>query len=192
MRATTIQRKTKETDISLALNLDGAGKTEINSGVGFFDHMLEILTVHGGFDLTVTCKGDTRVDFHHSVEDVGIVLGNAVKTALGDKRGIARFADRVVPMDECAALVALDLSGRAYLSFESPLTGTAGALDLELVEEFLRAFTLHAGANLYVKLLKGGNKHHEAEAIFKALALCLKDAIKIVSDRVPSSKGMLE
>lgn len=192
MRATTIQRKTKETDISLALNLDGAGKTEINSGVGFFDHMLEILTVHGGFDLTVTCKGDTRVDFHHSVEDVGIVLGNAVKTALGDKRGIARFADRVVPMDECAALVALDLSGRAYLSFESPLTGMAGAFDLELVEEFLRAFTLHAGANLYVKLLKGGNKHHEAEAIFKALALCLKDAVKIVSDRVPSSKGMLE
>ena len=192
MRATTIQRKTKETDISLALNLDGAGKTEINSGVGFFDHMLEILTVHGGFDLTVTCKGDTRVDFHHSVEDVGIVLGNAVKTALGDKRGIARFADKVVPMDECAALVALDLSGRAYLSFESPLTGTAGAFDLELVEEFLRAFTLHAGANLYVKLIKGGNKHHEAEAIFKALALCLKDAVKIVSDRVPSSKGMLE
>ncbi len=192
MRATTIQRKTKETDISLALNLDGAGKTEINSGVGFFDHMLEILTVHGGFDLTVTCKGDTRVDFHHSVEDVGIVLGNAVKTALGDKRGIARFADKVVPMDECAALVALDLSGRAYLSFESPLTGMAGAFDLELVEEFLRAFTLHAGANLYVKLLKGGNKHHEAEAIFKALALCLKDAVKIVSDRVPSSKGMLE
>lgn len=192
MRATTIQRKTKETDISLALNLDGAGKTEINSGVGFFDHMLEILTVHGGFDLTVTCKGDTRVDFHHSVEDVGIVLGNAVKTALGDKCGIARFADRVVPMDECAALVALDLSGRAYLSFESPLTGTVGAFDLELVEEFLRAFTLHAGANLYIKLLKGGNKHHEAEAIFKALALCLKDAVKIVSDRVPSSKGMLE
>ncbi len=192
MRATTIQRKTKETDISLALNLDGAGKTEINSGVGFFDHMLEILTVHGGFDLTVTCKGDTRVDFHHSVEDVGIVLGNAVKTALGDKRGIARFADRVVPMDECAALVALDLSGRAYLSFESPLTGTVGAFDLELVEEFLRAFTLHAGANLYIKLLKGGNKHHEAEAIFKAFALCLKDAVKIVSDRVPSSKGMLE
>lgn len=192
MRATTIQRKTKETDISLALNLDGAGKTEINSGVGFFDHMLEILTVHGGFDLTVTCKGDTRVDFHHSVEDVGIVLGNAVKTALGDKRGIARFADRVVPMDECAALVSLDLSGRAYLSFESPLTGTVGAFDLELVEEFLRAFTLHAGANLYIKLLKGGNKHHEAEAIFKAFALCLKDAVKIVSDRVPSSKGMLE
>ena len=192
MRATTIQRKTKETDISLALNLDGAGKTEINSGVGFFDHMLEILTVHGGLDLTVTCKGDTRVDFHHSVEDVGIVLGNAVKTALGDKRGIARFADRVVPMDECAALVALDLSGRAYLSFESPLTGTVGAFDLELVEEFLRAFTLHAGANLYIKLLKGGNKHHEAEAIFKAFALCLKDAVKIVSDRVPSSKGMLE
>lgn len=192
MRATTIQRKTKETDISLALNLDGAGKTEINSGVGFFDHMLEILTVHGGFDLTVTCKGDTRVDFHHSVEDVGIVLGNAVKTALGDKRGIARFADRVVPMDECAALVALDLSGRAYLSFESPLTGTVGAFDLELVEEFLRAFTLHAGANLYINLLKGGNKHHEAEAIFKAFALCLKDAVKIVSDRVPSSKGMLE
>ena len=138
------------------------------------------------------CKGDTQVDAHHSVEDIGIVLGDCVKEALGDKRGIARFANRVVPMDECCALVALDFSGRAFLSFETPLSGKTGDFDMELVEEFLRAFSAHAGLNLYVKLLKTGNLHHEAEAIFKALALCVRDAIAIVSDTVPSSKGMLE
>lgn len=191
MRTSTIKRKTKETDITLTLELDGKGRADIDSGVGFFNHMLELFTVHSFTDLTLRCKGDTEVDFHHSVEDVGIVLGEAFKEALGDRKGIARFADRVVPMDECAALVAADLGGRPYLSFETPLEGKVGEFDLELVEEFLRAFCVHAGLALYVKLLKGGNKHHEAEAIFKAVALCMRDAVKIVSDVVPSSKGIL-
>ncbi len=192
MRKAEIARKTKETDIRLSLELDGTGKAEISSGVGFFNHMLELLTVHGGLDLSLTCKGDTEVDAHHSVEDVGIALGEAVKSALGDKRGIARFSQRIVPMDECAALVAMDISGRPYLSFEDKLAGKVGEFDMELVEEFLRAFSTHAGLNLYVRLLRGGNLHHEAEAVFKATALCLRDGVKIISDRVPSSKGMLE
>jgi imidazoleglycerol-phosphate dehydratase len=192
MRTASTERNTKETQIQLSLKVDGTGKADIHSGIGFFDHMLELLTVHSGMDLTLRCKGDTEVDFHHSVEDVGIALGDCLKTALGDKRGIARFADRVIPMDDCVALVAIDLSGRAYLIYEGDGEGKAGDFDMELVEEFLRAFSFHAGFNLYVKLLLGGNKHHEAEAIFKALAKCLSDAVKIVSDRVPSSKGVLE
>lgn len=192
MRTAQAKRTTKETDIALTLNADGTGKAEIDSGVGFFDHMLELFAVHARCDLSLTCKGDTRVDAHHSVEDVGIVLGDCFKTALGDKRGIARFADRTVPMDEVCALVALDWSGRAFLSFETPLTGKTGEFDLELVEEFFRAFSSHAGVNLYIKLLRRGNAHHEAEAIFKAFALCVRDAVAIVSDRIPSSKGVLE
>ena len=191
MRNASLERNTAETRISLTLSLDGGGKADIESGVGFFDHMLELLTVHSGFDLTLRCQGDTQVDDHHSVEDVGIALGLAFKEALGDKRGIARFADRVVPMDETCALVALDLSGRAYLSFQPVMTGKVGSFDLELVEEFLRAFSLNAGLNLYVDLLRRGNRHHEAEAIFKALARCLRDAVKVESDRIPSSKGVL-
>ncbi len=192
MRTATIERKTKETAISLRLDLDGRGQAVIDSGVGFFNHMLELFSVHSGCDLTVTCKGDTEVDFHHSVEDVGIVLGEAMREALGDKYGIARFAQRLVPMDETAALVAVDFSGRAYLSFEDSLTGKVGDFDLELIEEFLRAFSYRGGINLYIKLLRRGNAHHMAEAIFKALALCVRDAVKIVSDRIPSSKGMIE
>ncbi len=192
MRKAEVTRKTKETDIALRLAVDGVGTANIQTGVGFFNHMLELFTVHGMLDLELTCKGDTEVDAHHSVEDVGIALGGAFKTALGEKRGIARFAQRVVPMDECVALVAVDWSGRPYLCFEDKLEGKVGEFDMELVEEFLRAFSTHAGLNIYVKLLRGGNRHHEAEAIFKALALCVRDAVKIVSDRVPSSKGMLE
>ncbi len=192
MRIAQEERITKETQIRLSLDVDGEGKAEIDSGVGFFNHMLELLAVHSGMDLTVTCHGDTQVDFHHSVEDVGIVLGDCLKRALGDKKGIARFADRIVPMDECAALVAIDFSGRAYLNFQADFSGKVGEFDLELIEEFLRAFVSHAGINLFVRLLSGGNKHHEAEAIFKGLAKCIGDAVKIVSDRVPSSKGVLE
>ena len=191
MRNASLERNTAETRISLTLSLDGEGKADIESGVGFFDHMLELLTVHSGFDLTLRCQGDTQVDDHHSVEDVGIALGLAFKEALGDKRGIARFADRVVPMDETCALVALDLSGRAYLSFQPVMTGKVGSFDLELVEEFLRAFSSNAGLNLYVDLLRRGNRHHEAEAIFKALARCLRDAVKVESERIPSAKGVL-
>lgn len=192
MRTAKVTRTTKETDISLSLSLDGTGKTQISTGVGFFDHMLELLTVHSRMDVTLTCKGDLQVDAHHTVEDVGIALGDCVKTALGDKRGIARFADRLVPMDEVAAQVAIDFSGRPCLIFEDTLTGKVGNFDMELVEEFLRAFTTHAGCNLYVHILRMGNRHHMAEAIFKALALCVRDAVKVVSDSVPSSKGMLE
>ncbi len=192
MREASLTRKTKETDIALALSLDGTGRASVQTGVGFFDHMLELLTVHGRLDLTLTCRGDLNVDAHHTVEDVGIALGDCVRTALGDKRGIARFADRVVPMDDVAALVAVDFSGRPALVFEEMLTGRVGNFDMELVEEFLRAFSTHAGCNLYVKLLHAGNRHHEAEAIFKALALCLRDAVCVVSDVIPSSKGMLE
>lgn len=192
MRTAKVTRTTKETDISLSLSLDGTGKAQISTGVGFFDHMLELLTVHSRMDVTLTCKGDLQVDAHHTVEDVGIALGDCVKTALGDKRGIARFADRLVPMDEVAAQVAIDFSGRPCLIFEDTLTGKVGNFDMELVEEFLRAFTTHAGCNLYVNILRMGNRHHMAEAIFKALALCVRDAVKVVSDSVPSSKGMLE
>ena len=191
MRTADIARKTRETDIRLSLDLDGTGKHSVDTGVGFLNHMLELFSVHSGADLQVKCVGDTEVDFHHSVEDVGICLGQAFSKALGDKRGIARFADRVIPMDECAALVALDISGRPYLSFCSKLEGKIGNFDAELVEEFFRAFSSHAGVNLYMSLLRGGNLHHEAEALFKAFAKCVQDAVKIVSDRVPSSKGVL-
>ena len=191
MRVGVMTRDTRETKIYLKLELDGEGLHAVDTGVGFLNHMLELFSVHAGVDLTVRCQGDTDVDFHHSVEDVGICLGQAFRQALGDKRGIARFADRVVPMDECAAMVALDISGRPYLNFEDKLAGKVGDFDAELVEEFFRAFSIHAGVNLYIKLLKGGNMHHEAEAIFKAFAKCVQDAIKIVSDEVPSSKGVL-
>ena len=191
MRTAEISRDTRETKIYLKLDLDGKGRPSVATGVGFLDHMLELFSVHAGIDLMVRCEGDTQVDFHHSVEDVGICLGMALKEALGDKKGIARFADRVVPMDECAALVALDISGRPFLNFEKKMSGKIGEFDAELVEEFLRAFAFNAGVNLYVDLLKGGNMHHEAEAIFKALAKCVQDAVKIVSDRIPSSKGVL-
>ena len=192
MRTAQTRRTTKETDIALSLALDGSGRAQISTGVGFFDHMLELLAVHSHMDVTLTCKGDLQVDAHHTVEAVGIALGDCVKTALGDKRGIARFADRLVPMDEVAAQVAIDFSGRPCLIFEDTLTGKVGNFDMELVEEFLRAFTTHAGCNLYVHILRMGNRHHMAEAIFKALALCVRDAVKVVSDSVPSSKGMLE
>lgn len=192
MRTAEVKRTTRETDISLAVDLDGTGKAEIGTGVGFFDHMLELLAVHSHMDVTLSCKGDLQVDAHHTVEDVGIALGDCVKTALGAKRGIARFADRLVPMDEVAAQVAIDFSGRPCLIFEDTLTGKVGNFDMELVEEFLRAFSTHAACNLYVRILRMGNRHHMAEAIFKALALCIRDAVTVISDAVPSSKGMLE
>lgn len=192
MRTAEVKRTTRETDISLAVDLDGTGKAEIGTGVGFFDHMLELLAVHSHMDVALSCKGDLQVDAHHTVEDVGIALGDCVKAALGTKRGIARFADRLVPMDEVAAQVAIDFSGRSCLIFEDTLTGKVGNFDMELVEEFLRAFSTHAACNLYVRILRMGNRHHMAEAVFKALALCIRDAVTVISDAVPSSKGMLE
>ena len=191
MRAGVVSRDTRETKIYLKLELDGEGRHAVDTGVGFLNHMLELFSVHARADLTVRCQGDTDVDFHHSVEDVGICLGQAFRAALGDKQGIARFADRVVPMDDVAALVALDIGGRPYLNFEKKMSGKIGDFDAELVEEFLRAFAFNAGVNLYVDLLHEGNLHHEAEAIFKALAKCVQDAVCVVSDSVPSSKGVL-
>lgn len=193
-RTSEMERITNETQIHLSLDLDGSGSGEIDSGIGFLNHMLQLLTVHSGINLKLNCHGDTDVDFHHSTEDIGIVLGLAFKEALGDKRGIARFSHRVIPMDESAALVAIDISGRAYLNMdcgEEFASGKIGEFDAELIPEFLRAFAFNAGMNIYVKLLSKGNKHHEAEAIFKALAKCIEDAVKVVSDRVPSSKGVL-
>ena len=191
MRKAQITRNTRETQIALTLELDGSDTRKIDTGVGFLNHMLELFAVHAGLGLTVSCKGDTEVDFHHSVEDVGICLGQAFKAALGDKKGIARFADRVVPMDECCAQIALDISGRPYLNFRAKLAGKIGEFDAELVEEFWRAFAFNAGVNLYIALLADGNLHHEAECIFKGVAKCVQDAVKIVSDAVPSSKGVL-
>ena len=174
-RKAETRRKTAETEIFLSLDLDGTGTGAVDSGVGFLNHMLELLTVHSG-------------------EDVAIALGETFKKALGDRKGIERFADCVVPMDETAAQVAVDLSGRGYLVFDCPdlSDGKCGAFDLELVEEFLRAFCYRGGVNAYVKILKGGNRHHEAEAVFKALARCLKKAVAVTSARIPSSKGVLE
>ena len=192
IRTAQIERKTRETDIALSLKLDGNGTPNVTTGVGFFDHMLELLTVHSGMDINLSCKGDLQVDAHHTVEDVGIALGDCIRQALGDKKGIARFADRLVPMDETAAQVAVDFSGRSALIFPNAFSGKVGNFDMELIEEFLRAFASHAGCNLYVKILSTGNRHHMAEAIFKALALCIRDAVRVVSDKVPSSKGMLE
>lgn len=193
MRTAKIERNTKETQITLSLALEG-GDISVGTGAGFLDHMLELLAVHSGFGLQIKCKGDTEVDFHHTTEDVGIALGLVLKEALGDKRGIARFADKVVPMDETAALVALDIGGRPFLNFDCGgelSRGKIGSFDAELVEEFLRAFANNAGLNIYVKLLSAGNMHHEAESIFKALAQCLRTAVAVVSDKIPSSKGVL-
>ena len=191
MRVGVMTRDTRETKIYLKLELDGEGLHAVDTGVGFLNHMLELFSVHAGVDLTVRCQGDTDVDFHHSVEDVGICLGQAFQAALGDKKGIARFADRIVPMDDVAALVALDIGGRPYLNPRKPVARKLAAFRRALGRAGLRACPFHAGVNLYVDLLCEGNLHHEAEAIFKALARCVRDAVKVVSDTIPSSKGVL-
>ena len=194
MRIGKINRATNETRIDVELNLDGAGKAEISSGIGFFDHMLNLFAAHGQFDLKVACAGDLEVDGHHSVEDIGIAMGAALKAALGDKRGITRYGTFFLPMDETLALVSLDISGRPFLVCEvGELAPTIGAFDTELVEEFLRAFAFNAGLTLHVKILYGKNSHHKVEAIFKALGHALRTAVahddKITG--IPSTKGAL-
>ena len=194
MRNGKIERETKETKIFVEINLDGAGKTEIKSGIGFFDHMLNLFAAHGNFDLRIFCEGDLEVDGHHSVEDIGICLGLAVKNALGDKRGITRYGTFFLPMDETLALVSLDISGRSFLVFDggnfAPMIGN---FDTELVEEFLRAFAFNAGITLHAKILYGKNSHHKVEAIFKALGHALKIAVARdeKNNSVPSTKGIL-
>ncbi len=195
-RIASKRRQTKETTVTVALDLDGSGHTEVSTGIPFFDHMVEQLGRHGGMDLNVSATGDLVVDTHHTVEDVGIVLGEAFAVALGDKRGIARYASRVVPLDEAAVEVALDLSGRPFLLYEvsfAPDTPGLGEppFDPQLVEEFCRAFITAAGITLHVRIRSGRNTHHIVEATFKCLARCLRDAVKIEDGSLPSTKGTL-
>ena len=193
-RTSNIDRKTNETNISLSLNLDGEGKRSVSTGIGFFDHMLDLLAKHALFDLEIKATGDTNVDFHHTVEDVGICMGLAVKEALGDKAGIVRFSNVSVPMQESLANVALDISGRSALVFNAKLDSKKiGDFDSELIKEFLEAFTVNAGLNLHVDVPYGENAHHIAEAIFKGLAKALDRATRIDerTDDVPSTKGVL-
>ncbi len=194
-RSASAERKTRETSIRVELSLDGTGQCQAATGVGFLDHMLDLLTRHAGFDLTVRAEGDLEVDAHHSTEDVGIVLGTALGDALGDKRGITRFGDARVPMEESLAAVALDLSGRGSLSYQAEFpTHKVGEFDVELVEEFLHAFCLNGGITMHVDVVRGHNSHHIAEAIFKAVARALRTAVAIdprAAGEVPSTKGIL-
>lgn len=196
MRESTLTRKTAETDISLSLNLDGTGKSEISSGVGFLDHMLILFAKHGQLDLKLTCTGDTWVDDHHSTEDIGIALGSAFKEALGDKGGIRRYGSCILPMDEALILTAVDLSGRSVLRFNLEIpTQKVGTFDTELVEEFFIAFSRTAGANIHIKQLDGTNSHHIIEGTFKSIARSLREAVSIdpsLNGQVLSTKGALE
>lgn len=192
MRTEKVTRKTKETDITAEINLDGRRSAEIDTGIGFFDHMLTAFAVHGGFDLKLRCRGDLEVDGHHSVEDIGIVLGKLLAGALGDKKGIARFACEYVPMDDALARSVLDISGRPYLVYNAGhLTGYIGTYDADLTEEFFRAVCSNAMITLHIDLLRGANTHHMCEAIFKSFGRALGAASRIVSDKVLSSKGSL-
>lgn len=194
MRSGEIQRKTAETDIALAFCLDGKGEAEVSTGIGFFDHMLTLFARHGLFALRVACRGDLAVDGHHTVEDVGIALGQAVARAIGDKAGIRRYGSAFVPMDEALAFVSLDLSGRPYLVYDAPpLAAMIGAFDSQLVEEFLRALAVHAGVTLHVKIAYGKNAHHMVEAVFKALGRALGEAAQkdVRIEGVLSTKGVL-
>lgn len=193
MRIAELERTTRETAIKLSLNIDGSGIAKIDTGIGFFDHMLEALAVHSGMDLTVKCTGDLKVDGHHTVEDTGIVLGKAFAEALGGKAGIKRYGTAYVPMDEALAFVSLDCSGRPYLVFDAEFKADrVGELDTQLAVEFFRAFAYNAGITLHAKVLYGANDHHKLEALFKALAHALAEATQLTgSDSVLSSKGVL-
>ncbi len=195
MRAASLSRKTAETDISVSVTLDGTGAAEIRSGIGFLDHMLELFARHGLFDVRVACDGDLHVDQHHSVEDIGIALGKAVAQALGDKKGIRRYATVHMPMDETLTRVSIDVSGRPFLVFRTEFPREKiGAFDTELVREWFQAFAMNAGLTLHVETLYGDNAHHIAESCFKGLARALREAVAIDerdADRVPSTKGSL-
>ena len=195
MRISEISRKTAETDIRLTLNLDGDGTSEINTGCGFLDHMLTLFARHGRFNLTVVCKGDTWVDDHHTVEDVGIVLGQAFAESLGNKRGICRYGDTILPMDESLILSAVDLSGRAFLGYALDIpTEKVGTFDTELCEEFWLAFVRTSACTLHIRQLAGKNSHHIIEGTFKSVARSLRDAVAIdplFANDIPSTKGVL-
>ena len=195
MRTATIARKTNETEIAVSINLDGTGKHAMKTGVDFFDHMLDQLSRHSLIDMDVTCKGDLHIDFHHSVEDVGIALGQAIKEALGDKKGIRRYASCDLPMDGTLTRAALDVSGRAFLVFKAEFSqNKIGEIDTELFREFFQALAINAGITLHIENFYFDNNHHLAESMFKAVARALRDAVEIdprAADRVPSTKGTL-
>ncbi len=192
MRTAEIKRKTKETDIEVFVKLDGEGRVNIDTGIGFFDHMLTALGVHAGMDLDVRCKGDLYVDGHHTVEDVGICIGKAIAEALGDKSGIARYGSAFVPMDEALSFCALDISGRPFLAFNAQFTDfRCGEFDTCLTEEFWRAFAMNSGITLHIREEYGKNDHHIIEAMFKAVAHALKDAMTVTGGGPLSTKGVL-
>ncbi len=195
MRSAKTERTTGETDIRLTLELDGRGRADVSTGCGFLDHMLTLFAAHGRFDLSVTCRGDTYVDDHHTVEDVGISLGRAFRSALGDKRGIERYGSAVIPMDEALILTAVDFSGRAYLGFDLQIPcQKVGSFDTELVQEFWLAFVREAGCSLHIRQLSGSNSHHIIEGAFKSAARSLRQAVRVdaaFADEVPSTKGVL-
>ena len=195
MKTVSLERKTNETDIELALDLYGSGQSEIRTGVGFLDHMLTLFARHGGFDLTVSCRGDVEVDDHHSVEDIGITLGLAFAEALGEKRGIRRYGSTILPMDEALILTAADFSGRDYLGFDAAMpTEKVGTFDTELVQEFWLGFVRNAKCTLHIRELAGTNTHHIIEGIFKSAARTFRDAVSIDPDHaddIPSTKGVL-
>lgn len=195
MREAHIERKTNETDICLSLNLDGKGKGKIQTGCGFLDHMLTLFAAHGRFDLSVSCQGDVEVDMHHTVEDIGIALGEAIRTALGDRRGIVRYGQMLLPMDESLILSAVDISGRGMLCFDMDIpTQKVGEFDTELAEEFFIALARNAGITLHIRKLAGRNSHHIIEGAFKSVAHAMRMAVAIdpsLGDEVPSTKGVL-
>ena len=195
MRKAETVRKTGETDITLSLDIDGKGESEISSGVGFLDHMLTLFSRHGRFDLKLKCIGDTYVDDHHSTEDIAIALGSAFRKALGDKRGIKRYGDIILPMDEALVLASVDISGRSYIRFTSNFqTEKIGTFDVELLEDFFTSFAENAGITLHIRQLDGRNSHHIAEAMFKAVARALRKALEIderAKNEIPSTKGVL-
>ncbi len=193
MREATEKRQSKETDIEVFLNLDGAGQADISSGIGFFDHMLTAFAVHGGFDATIKIAGDLEVDCHHTIEDTGIVLGRALAKALGNKSGIERYGSFYIPMDESLALASVDVSGRPFLVFDCPFSGERmGGMETAMVEEFFRALAFNAGVTLHIKLLYGANDHHKCEAVFKAVAHALSIAVRCKDGAVLSTKGILD
>ena len=195
MRIAEIRRTTKETDIALTLNLDGRGVSDIRSGCGFLDHMLTLFAKHARFDLSLTCKGDVEVDYHHTAEDIGIALGEAFGKALGDKKGISRYGNFLMPMDETLVLSAVDISGRSHLSYAAEVKAKkVGDFDTELVEEFFEAFVRNAKLTLHIMKLSGKNSHHILEAVYKSVARSLKQAVAIeqaYQDEIPSTKGVL-
>lgn len=195
MRTAEINRKTNETDIALKLNIDGKGDSRINSGCGFLDHMLTLLSRHARFDLELNCKGDTEVDYHHTVEDIGIALGEALSKALGDKRGITRYGSFILPMDESLILTAVDISGRSHLEYDLEIPSQkVGDFDTELAEEFFCGFVRKAGITLHIKKLNGTNSHHIIEGAFKSVARSLKAAVAVdeaFKNEIPSTKGVL-